>query len=107
LLHLVLAGEVSVLINTIDLILIRDKAILMRIAISAHGHVRALVTIFPSSSGIDGASLISDVVVVDVLESVNGLTSRATEIFVLTRNDDLGRNVDVGPSGFSLDLDSI
>ena len=97
----------SILINTVDLVVVRNKAIFVRIAVSAHCHIGALVAIFPASSGIDGAGLISDVVVVDVLESVYWLTSRATEILVFTGNDDLGRDVDIGPCSFSLDLNSI
>jgi hypothetical protein len=60
-----------------------------------------------TSGLIDGACLISDVVIVDVLEGIYWFTTTATEIFVLTGNDDLRRDVDVGPSSLSLDLDSI
>jgi len=65
------------------------------------------MAIFPATSLVDRASLIGDVVVVDVLKSIHGLTSRATEVLVLTGDDDLGRDVDVGPGSLSLDLNSI
>jgi hypothetical protein len=56
---------------------------------------------------IDGASLIGNVVVVDILEGVDGFTTTASEILVFTRNYDLRRNVNVRPSSLSLDLNSI
>ena len=60
-----------------------------------------------STSLVDGASLISDLVLRHPSESVVGVTSMATIIRGLARDQNLGSDVDLGPGSVSSDLNSI
>ena len=105
--HVLLASEVSVFVDTVDKVLIGDEASLTRVTVTALGHLRADLTVVKTTAKVDGASLISHVVVSDVLESIDGLTTMATHVLGLTRDDDLGGDVDIGPGSVTSDLDAI
>jgi hypothetical protein len=101
-----LTGNLSVLIDTINLVGVWDKAWLIWHAILANGHGRASLTIIVTSSAIDGAGLISDLVLVHPIESIICLTTMAT-IISRARDEDLWCDVDLWKSSLSSDLDSI
>jgi len=98
---------VSELVNSVDFVLVWDEAWLVWVAVSADGDVGTLHTVVVSSSGVDGTSLIGDIVVVHPLVGVDWFTTMATIVFLLTGDDYLRRDVDIGPSSLSGNLDSI
>lgn len=95
------------LFNLIDFVLIWDEAWLMWVTVSAHGDVGALDTVVMASSLIQRAGFISDFIVVHELVSVNWLSTVASIIFHLARDQNLRSDVDIGPSCLSCNLDSI
>jgi hypothetical protein len=99
--------DTIVFINTVFKVLIGDDASLTRRAVSAHFHGRAFTTVIVTSSEVDRASLISDVVLVDPIVSKDWKTTMATHIRLLARDENLRGDVDIGPGSISLDLDSI
>ena len=104
--HLLLAGNLTVLIDTIDLIGVWNKAWFTWHAVLTNGHSRARLTIVVTSSSVNGAGLISDLVRVHPLE---GIISFATVATIISRagDEDLRGDVDIWPSSLSSDLDSI
>jgi len=97
----------SELVNAVDQVLIWDETWLFWVAVFALDNAGAFNSVVVASGLVDGASLIGDIVGVHVLVSVHWLTTVATIILSLTRNDNLRGDVDIGPSSLSLDLDSI
>jgi hypothetical protein len=98
---------VSKFIDSVNQILIRNKARFVRIAVSALGDVRTFHSVIVSPGMINRTSLICDVVVVHPFISIHWFTSMTPIVFLLARNNDLWRNIDVGPSCLPGDLDSI
>ena len=105
--HSLLARDHAVLLNTVHEVLVGDEAGLARVAVTTHSHSRADLTVVKTATKIDGACLISDIVVSDPLKSVNRLTTVATHVSRLTGNDDLRRDVDIGPGSLTGDLYTI
>lgn len=105
--HVLLTGDSAEFVNTVDEVLVGDEAGLAGVAVTAHVHGGADLTVVETAGAVDGASLIGDLVVGHPLEGVVGLTTVATLVLGLARDDDLGRDVDVGPGGVTSDLDSI
>jgi len=104
--HGLLSREMSELINSVDQIFIWDETSLM-VTVFASADWRAFNAVIIASGLINGASLISHIVVVHPFISIDWLTTMATLILGLTRNDDLWGDVDIGPSSLSSNLDSI
>jgi len=75
--HGLLTGDFTVLISVIDLVVILIEASLRWVAVLAHDLLGALGTVVVTSGSVDGASLISNLVVVHPLEGVVGLTTVA------------------------------
>ena len=105
--HIFFTGNFTVLLNTIGVILVRNEASLTRVAVTAIAHGGANLTVVVTTGHVGGASLISDVVLVDPLESVEGKSTVATIIRGLTGDEDLRGDVDLGPGTITSDLDSI
>jgi hypothetical protein len=96
----------SELIDSVDQVFIWDEATLM-VTVFASADRRALDAVVIASGLINGASLISHIVVVHPFISIDWLTTMATLILGFTRNDDLWGDVDIGPSSLPRNLDSI
>ena len=105
--HSLLARDHAVLLNTVHKVLVGDEAGLARVAVAAHVHGGADLTVVETTGTIDGASLISDLVVGHPGEGVVGLTTVATQVSRLARDDDLWGDVDVGPGCLTGDLYTI
>ena len=105
--HIFFTSNFTVFINTVGVIIGWDVASLTRVAVTAHGHGGANLTVVVTTSHVGGAGLISDVVLVDPLESVEGKSTVATIIRGLTRDEDLRGDVNLGPGTITSDLDSI
>ena len=105
--HVLLTTHKVVLVNTVDTVLIRDEAGLTRVAVAAHVHGRALLTVVMAASLVNRTSFVSDFVLCHPLEGIQMPSTVAAIVRHLTGDEDLGRDVDVGPSGFAGDLDSI
>jgi hypothetical protein len=105
--HVLFTGNFTEFIDTIDKVLVGDDTGLTGAAVTANVHGRALLTVVKTASTVDGASLISDLVVGHPLEGVVSLTTVATLILSLARDDDLGGDVDIGPGTLTGDLDGI
>ena len=105
--HVLLADDFIEFVNTVDHVLVGDEAGLTGVAVAANVHGRADLTVVEATGAVDGASLISHLVVGHPLEGIVGLTTVATHVLGLTRDDDLGGDVDIGPGALTRDLDSI
>jgi hypothetical protein len=105
--HVLLTGDVTEFINSVDEILVWDEACLTWVAVTADVHGRANLTVVETTSAVDGASLISDFVLGHPLEGVVSLTTVASLVGSLTRDDDLRGDVHIGPGGLSSDLYAI
>ena len=105
--HVLLTGDMTELINSVDEILVWDEACLTWVAVTADVHRRANLSIVETTSAVDGASLISNFVLRHPLESVVGLTTVASLVGCLTRDDNLRGDVDIGPGSLSSDLNTI
>jgi hypothetical protein len=105
--HVLLAGDLPILVHTVDVVLVRDEAWLVRVAVLADVDRGAFLAIVVTSGSVDGASLISDVLLVDECEGVEGSTSVATIISSIARYDHLGRDVDVRPGSSPCNLYSV
>ena len=105
--HVLLAGDLAELVDTVHEVLVGDEASLTGVTVTADVHGGADLTVVKTTAAVDGASLIGDLVLGHPLEGVVGLTTVATKVGSLTRDDDLGGDVDIGPGGVTSDLDSI
>jgi hypothetical protein len=79
----------------------------MRLAVLAHHDGGAFNTVIVTSSSVNRASLIGNVGVVHEFESRQGIASVASHVILITRDHDLGRDVDVWPGSLPCDLDSV
>ena len=106
--HVILSLDSAKFVNTIDHVLIGDKAGLTRVAVAANIHSGARLSyvrfFFIAISTVDGASLISHLVVGHPFESVVGVAAMTALVLLLARDDDLGGDVDIGPGGFAGNL---
>jgi len=105
--HVLLTSDFTIFVNTIGIVSIGYVAGLTRGAVTALVHGRAFLSQVPAESSVNGASLVSDVVVVDVLVHVQGITTVAAQIRLHARDHHLGRQIDIGPGTFTCDLDAI
>jgi hypothetical protein len=105
--HVVLTAHEVVLVNTVNAVLVRDEAGLARVAVAAHVHGRALLTVVMAASLVNRTGLVSDFVLCHPLEGVDMQSSVAAKVFHLAGYEGLRRDVDVGPGGFASDLDSV
>jgi len=98
---------VAIIEDSIGVVLFRYITCLSRFAISAHLHRAAVLAVIPSASLVNRASLISNVVLVDPLESVVSITTVTAIVLLLAADQDLWTDVDVRPGSFSHHLDSV
>ena len=105
--HSLFAVNMTVLIDTVDVILGWDIASLTRLAIATKTHGAATDAVIMSSCLVNSASLIGDVVFMNPFVCVVCISSVAAIILLLARNEDLRGDVDIRPSCFALDLDSV
>ena len=105
--HVLLPGNHVVLVNSIDAVLVRDEASLTRVAVTAHLHWIASLAIVKATSHVDRASLVSDLVVGHPLEGSNVISTVATVVGSLARDEHLRGDVDIGPRSLPGDLDSV
>jgi hypothetical protein len=104
--HGLLSRDLAVLLGSIDQVFVWDEARLVWHAVLADSHGRASLSVIVTSGSVDGASLISDLVLGHPLESVVCLSSVAT-IITTARDENLRSDVDVWPLSLSSNLDSI
>jgi hypothetical protein len=105
--HVLFTGELTEFLNTVSVILIRDETRFMRVAIFADVNGRAFFAVVVTSGSVDGASLVSNGILVDELECVECSTTVATIISSIAGDNNLRRNVDVRPCSLSGNLDSV
>jgi hypothetical protein len=105
--HIFFTSDLTVFINTVGVIVVWNEASLTGVAITAIAHGRASLTVVVTTGHVGRAGLISDVVLVDPFESIEGESTMATIIRSLTRDEDLRGDVDLGPGTITSDLDSI
>ena len=106
--HSFFTAYMTVLFNLVDIILIRDKTGLASFTITAVWHSTTFNTVGPASSLINWASLISNVVLINPLVAcVRRATMTTKRIDLLAGDEDLWGEIDIGPSSFSLNLDSV
>ena len=83
-LHSLLADALSILFDLVDSVLVWDVARLARVAVAAAPvHGGADFTVVVSSGSVDGASLVSDLVLSHPLEGVEGVSTVAAAILVV------------------------
>jgi len=87
--HVLFATDLTELVNSIDKVLIWDKAGLTWVAVTAGLHGRAFLTIVVTTGSVDRASSVSNFIVCHPCESVIGLTTVATLIWSLTGDKNL------------------
>jgi len=105
--HVVLSIDKVIFVDAVHSVLIRDEAGLTRVAVAAHVHSAANLTIVMTSGSVDGASLICNLVLSHPLEGVQVPATVAAVVIGLTRDENLRGDVDIGPGCLSLDLDSV
>jgi len=105
--HRVLAVHASILVDGVFVELVGDDARFVRAAVEAPGHGGAVPAVVVASSSVDGTSLISDLAFLDIFPGRDGVSSMATMVWVLTGDKNLRRDIDIGPSTASCDLNSI
>jgi len=105
--HCIFSCYVCILINSVSVILIRDEAWFVRITVFAGINWRAYFSVVVTSGSVNGASLISNVWVVDEFEGTHCSSSVAPIISHVARDDYLRGDVDIRPCGISHDLYSI
>jgi len=104
--HGFLAADLTILLGIVDLVVVLVPATLGWGAVFALDLLGALSAIIVSTSSVDGASLIGDLVLVHPLEGVISLTTVAT-IITRARDEHLRSDVDIWPSSIPGDLNSI
>lgn len=105
--HVGFSFNQSILFDSVDFSSGLDEATLSWHAVLALDHSRAPNSIIMAKGLIRRAGLVSDVVVVNPLVSVLGITSVTTFVRSLARNEHLRGEVDIRPLGFSHDFDSV
>jgi len=105
--HVLLTLDVAKLINSICHVFVRDETGLTWVAVTANVHGRADLTNVIALGTIDGARLISDLVIGHPFERVISIASMAPVILGLARDDNLGGDVNIGPGGLTGNLNSI
>jgi hypothetical protein len=76
-------------------------------AVTAHSHGRATLSIVPASSLVNSACLICNIVILDPLVSVVGITTVAAIVGLLAGDKHLRGQIDIGPLGVANNLDSV
>jgi len=105
--HGLFTFKVSELFDLVNFVLIWDEARLMRITVSAFCNIGALNSVIMASGLIHGTGFISHFVVIHVFVSVHWFTTMASLILHLAGDKNLRSNIDIRPSCFSGNLDSI
>jgi len=105
--HVQLTFDVTILTDAVGVVLCRNIACLPRFTISTHLHRAATLAVIPTTSLVNRASLISNVVLMDPLVSVVSITTMTAIVLLLAADQDLWTDVDVRPGSFSHDLDSV
>jgi hypothetical protein len=94
-------------VDTVGVVLRRDVASLSRLTVAAEGHRAATNTVVPSPCLVNRASLISNIVFVNPLVRVVSVSSVATIVFLLTGDQNLRSDVNIGPGCLALNFYSI
>ncbi len=105
--HILLSFNQSKFVNSIDLCSFLSPASTVGEAVLALDLSTASDTVIMSEGLIRGACLVSDVVVVDPLISILSVSSTTAIVWCFAGDEDLWRDVNIRPLGFSLDLDTI
>ena len=105
--HGLLSRDGAEFIDAVDVVVVRDEAGLMGVAVLADVYRRARETVVVTLGLVDRAGLISNVVVVHPLEGTEGLTTVAALVIHGAGEENLGGEVHIGPGSLSADLDSI
>jgi hypothetical protein len=105
--HVVFSFNVSILISWVDLVFIRNKASFTRVAVSAVLHSWAFLSIVKATSLVNRASSIRHFVLSHPFESSEVVSTMASHHLVIARDQNLRRDVDIGPGCFTGDFDSI
>ena len=105
--HSFFTMNMTILINTVNIVFRRDIASLTWFAVAAESHRTATNSVIMASCLVNRTSFISDIVFMDPLVGVICITSMTSIIFLFTRNKYLRRNVYVWPGGFASNFNSI
>jgi len=105
--HLVLTRHRIELVDSIDVVGVRNEAGLMWLAVLADINRCAFNTVVMAASLIDRAGLICHIGVVHEFESAQGITAVATIVILRAGDHHLGGDVDIGPLSLAGDLDAV
>jgi len=105
--HVLLSLNITVLIGVVSLVSIGDEAGFSGVAVSAVLHGGALLSVVVTSSLVDRASSVGDLVLGHPLEGGEVVSTVASIHVGLARDQNLGRDVDIGPRSFTGDLDAV
>ena len=105
--HVCLSRNITVLIGAVSKVGIGDEASFSRIAVSAAFHGGAFLTIIMTTSLVDRASSDGHLILGHPFEGCKVVSSVTSHHISLARDQVLGRQVDIGPSSFTSDLDSV
>lgn len=105
--HVLLTGQSTVLINLVNTVLLWNVASFTRVAVSAHFHGGALLTIGPAFGLVDGASLICDFIPGHPPKGSKWVTTTAAQRGVHARDEHLWCDIDIGPGGASRNFDTV
>ena len=97
----------SELIDAVSVVFWRNVTSLSWLAVAAESHSAAAYSVIPASRLVNGAGFICDVVMMDPLVCVICITAMAAIVFLFAGNQNLGSYVNVRPSSFALNFDSI
>jgi hypothetical protein len=108
-LHGTFTLDSSVLIDSINLVVVGNETSFIGVAISSNLHGRALRSIGVSTSQVDRGLSIGDLVSAHPLESLDSFSTETSHRFIvhITRDENLRGDVDIGPGSLSSDLDTI
>lgn len=105
--HFVFTRHRIELVDSIDVVRVRDEAGLVWLTVLANIDRCAINTVIMAAGLIDRAGLIGHVGVVHELESTQGITSVATIVILRAGYHYLGGDVDIRPLSFAGNLDAV
>jgi hypothetical protein len=105
--HVGFTTDLAVLVDSVGAVGLLSPAALAWSAVSADNISSAGSTVGVTTSHVVGAGFVGDIVVVNPLVSSDSITTIATEIGCLTRDQNLRSQVDIWPLSVSGNLDTI
>lgn len=99
--------DVAVLVNPIDIVFRWNVAGLSWLAVAAESHSTASNAVIPASCLVNRASFIGNVIFMNPLVCIVCVSTVAAVIFLLTGNQNLGCDVNIGPCSLTCNFYSV